>query len=255
VRNKKKYNFQCRHLLLYFKYFTMRIKNLSATVFIALLTVLLISTQAGFAQYKAVSLGVKAAPSLGWIKTDQQGYESQGTVAGFAWGLVAEFYFAENYAFATGFNFDFQNGKLAYPEQRNEDLGTLTRNYRLKYLEIPAMIKMKTNEIKGFRFFGQIGLGAGVRLSSKGKDLYEVPQEPSQTIDFRLIDSQTRLFKASMIVGAGVEYPFDKSTALVAGFNFNNGFTNALKGDNSADSSLEHQGVPNFIELSIAIMF
>jgi len=233
----------------------MRIKNLSATAFIVILSFFLVSTQPLFAQYKAVSLGVKAAPNLGWLKTDQQGYESQGTVAGFSWGLVAEFYFAENYAFATGFNFDFQNGKLSYPEKRDGVTGTLTRNYRLKYLEIPAMIKMKTNEISGFRFFGQIGLGTGVRLSSKGEDLFEAPGEPSETTDFKLIDSQTTLFRASMIVGAGVEYPFDKSTALVAGFNFNNGFTNALKGENSADSSLEHHGVPNFIELSIAVMF
>ncbi|NTW25971.1 MAG: PorT family protein [Lentimicrobium sp.] len=233
----------------------MRLKNLTTTLFIALLLTFLVSSQTMFAQYKAVSLGVKAAPNLGWFKSDQQGYESQGTVAGFSWGLVAEFYFAENYAFATGFNFDFQNGKLSYPEERDGIAGTLTRNYRLKYLEIPAMIKMKTNEIKGFRFFGQIGLGTGVRLSSKGEDVFEAPGEPTETTDFRLIDSQTTLFRASMIVGAGLEYPFDNSSALVVGFNFNNGFTNALKGNNTVDSSLEHNGIPNFIELSIAVMF
>ncbi|MBK6964766.1 MAG: hypothetical protein IPH20_12705 [Bacteroidales bacterium] len=49
------------------------------------------------------------------MKTDQEGYESEGSVAGINWGLVAEFYFAENYAFGTGFTFNFQNGKLSYP--------------------------------------------------------------------------------------------------------------------------------------------
>ncbi len=229
----------------------MKSTNLSKYLIIAML---LIFSQSVIAQYKSISLGIKAAPNLGWIKSDQEGYKSQGTIAGFAWGMAAEFYFAENYAFATGFSFDFQNGKLSYPEQRNV-AGELTRNYRLKYLEIPAMIKMKTNEISGFKFYGQIGLGAGVRLNSKAKDVFKAAGQTIATTDFKSIDSQTRLFKASMIVGAGVEYPFDESTSLVAGINFNNGITNALKGNNSVNSSLSHKGVPNFIELSIAVMF
>lgn len=207
------------------------------------------------AQYKSISLGFRAAPGIGWFKSDQENYNTEGVVPCFAWGLVTEFYFAENYAFATGFSFDFLNGKLSYPMMGVQNAGLLTRKYRLKVLEIPAMIKMKTNEINGLRYFGQIGLGGGVRLNSKAEDVFTESGKPEQTTDFRLIDSQTRLFRASLIVGAGVEYPFDNSTSLVAGINFNNGFTNVLKGDNSVNSSLEHHGVPNSVELSIAIMF
>lgn len=217
---------------------------------------LIVFSQAAFAQYKSVALGVKVAPGFGWLKTDAQGYDNNGIVPGIAWGFVSEFYFAENYALSTGFNFDFQNGKLSYPESRDGlGSGELTRKYRLKYLEIPAVIKMRTNEIKGLRFFGQVGLGLGIRLSSKGKDEFISDNHTTQTTEFSLIDSQTRLFKAAMIVGVGVEYPFDNSTALVAGINFNNGFTNALKGTNTVNSSVDHHGVPNFIELSMAIMF
>lgn len=230
----------------------MKSNTLKKVFFIALM---LVVTQSAFSQYKSVILGAKVAPGFGWLKTDQEGYNNEGIVAGFGWGLVAEFYFAENYAFASGFNFNFQNGKLTYPEERSGVIGELTRNYRLKYIEIPAMIKMKTNEISGFRFFGQIGLGGSIRLNSKGKDVFNAPGQATQTTDFKSIDSRTRLFKASMIVGAGVEYPFDNSLAFVAGINFNNGFTNALKGDNSAFPSREHKGVPNFIELSFAVMF
>jgi len=230
----------------------MKSNNLKIVFFSAMMIVV---TQPAFSQYKSVILGAKIAPDLGWLKTDQDGYNNEGIVAGFGWGLVAEFYFAENYAFVSGFNFNFQNGKLTYPEVRSGAPGELIRNYRLKYIEIPALIKMKTNEISGFRFFGQIGLGGSIRLSSKGKDVFIEPGQISQTTDFRSVDSQTRLFKASMIVGAGVEYPFDNSLAFVAGINFNNGFSNALKGDNSVYPAREHKGVPNFIELSLAVMF
>jgi hypothetical protein len=230
----------------------MKTINLKTIIIIAILVVF---SQAANAQYKSIVLGVKVAPNLGWLKTDQEGYESQGAVAGLGWGLIADFYFAENYAFGTGFSFDWQNGKLSYPEQQGSDVGVLTRNYRLKYLELPAVIKMKTNEMKGFRFYGQIGLGLGIRLSSKGKDVFASPGNPDQTTDFRLIDSQTTLFKGSLIVGAGIEYPLDNSTSLVAGINFNNGFTNALKGNNTVNPDVKHQGIPNMLELSLAVMF
>lgn len=230
----------------------MKTYNLSKVLFIV---VLIVFSHSAIAQYKSISLGVKVAPGIGWLKTDQSGYSSQGVVPGFAWGLVSEFYFAENYAFSTGFNFNFQNGKLSYPEERAGLGGVLTRKYRLKYLEIPAMIKMRTNEIIGLRFFGQIGLGLGVRLNSKGKDVFQPTGNTTQATDYSNIDSQTRLFKAAMIIGTGVEYPFDKSTSLVAGINFNNGFSNALKGESTVNPGVEHKGVPNFLELSIAVMF
>ncbi|MCB9015176.1 MAG: PorT family protein [Lentimicrobiaceae bacterium] len=230
-------------------------KHINSLSVVFIVVLMLFSLQSA-AQYKSVSLGIKVAPSLGWLKTDQDGYRSDGVVPGIAWGLVAEFYFAENYAFGTGFNFNFQNGKLSYPDEQGlSGAGVLSRKYRFKYLEIPAVIKMRTNEIKGFRFFGQVGMGFGVRLNSKAKDVFEVNGSPDQTVDFRLIDSQTNLFKASMIVGAGVEYPFDNSSAIVAGINFNNGFSDVLKGKNAVFPEREHHGVPNFVEISLAVMF
>ncbi|MFH1120462.1 MAG: porin family protein [Bacteroidota bacterium] len=229
----------------------------SKSLFKLLIIVLfLFFTRSVSAQEKKIALGVKIAPHLGWLKTDQKGYKNQGIVAGLSWGLAAEFYFAENYAFLTGFNFDFQNGKMAYPEMKDGYVsGELTRKYRFKYLEFPVMVKMKTNEINGMRFFGQIGMGMGIRLISKAEDVFKSDGNPDQINGLRLIDTQTKLLKGSMIVGAGIEYPIDNSTAIVAGINFNNGFTNALKGKNTIDSSVEHHGVPNFLELSLAVMF
>jgi hypothetical protein len=57
-----------------------------------------------------------------------------------------------------------------------------------------------------------------------------------------------------MVVGAGIEYPIDKSTALVAGINFINGLTDVLKGDNAVDASVSHRAVPNAFELTLGII-
>lgn len=206
------------------------------------------------AQYRGFVLGIKAAPSISWLKTDERTYNSEGIKAGFSWGLATEIYFAKNYAFATGFSFIYQGGKLSYPDVINGDVVSLTRNYRIRYLEFPAVLKLKTNEMGPFRYYGNIGLGLGIRVNSKGSDEYK---DGNNTITepYSDIDKYTRLFRTSLIVGGGIEYPFDNNTALILGLNFNNGFSNGLKGENAVKPNYSHVGKPNFVELNIGVMF
>jgi len=212
--------------------------------------------QSVFAQYKSVALGVKASPSINWMKSDQQGYKSQGISAGIGWGLIAEFYFAENYAFVSGFNLNFQSGRLSYPAiYSGEDVGWVERHYRFKYFEIPVAIKMKTDEISGMRFYGTVGLGFSTRLSSRAEDVRTLVGEPDIETDFRIVNSQTRLFRAAMLIGLGVEVPVTKTASFVTGLQFNNGLNNVLKGNNELDNTSEHQAISNFIELNVGFIF
>lgn len=228
----------------------------TATALMILMVLALLKPDTLFGQYKSVALGVKLAPNIGWIKVDGEGYNSEGIVTGLSWGLVTDFYFAQNYAFSTGFTVSFQNGKISYPDIQSDAIGLLDRRYRLKYIDIPLMVKMKTNEIDKFRFFGQIGIQPGVRIASKAKDSFRATA-PVFTADkdWHNIDSQTHLFRATMIVGAGIEYPIDKSTAIFAGINFINGLSDALKGKNSVFGTVDHKGIPNAFELSLGVIF
>lgn len=227
---------------------------MKTTLLVLLLTATIILPKISNAQYRAFVLGIKAAPSISWLKTTEDNYNNEGAKIGFSWGLASEFYFAKNYAFATGLNFIYQGGKLSYPDIINDEQITLKRDYRIRYLELPAVLKMKTDEMGKFRYYGQIGLGFGIRINSLGKDEY---RDGGRTIteDYDDIDKQTRLFRTSMIIGAGIEYPLNNTTALIAGLNFNNGFTNALKGDNVVNTSASHIGKPNFVELNLGVMF
>lgn len=223
----------------------MKAKNLLVTL-ICLIIILPITTSA---QYRSFVLGVKAAPSISWLKTTQEEYNSEGAKIGFSWGVASEFYFAKNYALATGLNFCYQGGKLSYPELIDNTQVTLNRDYRLQYLELPAVLKLKTGDMGKLKYFGQIGLGFGLRIKSTAKDEYQ-----TTIIDYRDIDGFTQLFRTSLIIGAGIEYPFDDNTSGIVGINFNNGFTNALK-KNNVVTSTKHIGKPNFIELSLGVMF
>ena len=205
------------------------------------------------AQYKSVILGVKVAPNIGWLKVDQESYSSEGAVPGISWGLITDFYFAENYALSSGFNVSFHNGKISYPDIQSDIPGVLNRSYRLKYIDIPVLIKMKTNDMGNFRFFGLIGVQPGVRIGSRAKDSFSGPTI-TNTKDWHNIDSQTNLFRMSMVIGAGLEYPIDNSTAIVAGINFINGFTDVLKNTNAITGE-GHKALPNAFELSLAVVF
>ncbi|PKP48242.1 MAG: hypothetical protein CVT94_09105 [Bacteroidetes bacterium HGW-Bacteroidetes-11] len=228
----------------------------TANALVILIVLVLLKPDMLFGQYKSVAMGVKLAPNIGWLKVDGDGYYREGIVPGLSWGLITDFYFAQNYAFSTGFTVSFHNGRISYPDIQSDAVGLLDRRYRLKYIDIPLMVKMKTNQIDKFRFFGQIGVQPGVRIASKAKDTF-IASSPVFTVnrDWHNIDSQTHLFRATMIVGAGIEYPIDKSSAIVAGINFVNGLSDALKGKNAVDGTINHKGIPNAFELSLGVIF
>ena len=58
----------------------------------------------------------------------------------------------------------------------------------------------------------------------------------------------------SMVIGAGLEFPIEGSTVIVAGINFINGFSDVLKGKNVITFQ-EHKAVPNAFELSLGVTF
>ncbi|MDD3743671.1 MAG: porin family protein [Lentimicrobiaceae bacterium] len=211
--------------------------------------------QPASAQYKSVELGIKLSPNMGWLKSNQKDYNSTGVRPGIAWGMVSDFYFARNYAFSSGFNFNFHGGDLSYPDMLNYDAGTVERRYRLKYIEIPATIKMKTNEMNGYRIYGMVGVGLSVRLNASARDIMTIPGKIVDKTGFIKVSDETHLMKMSMIVGAGVDVPLDNSSFISVGVHFNNGFTDVLKGKNKVNPALGHEGIPNFIELAVALMF
>ena len=65
------------------------------------------------AQYQAFYFGLKAAPQITWMNPDADNMTGNGSKVGFAWGLVAEKNFTENYSIASGFNMLFNGGKLS----------------------------------------------------------------------------------------------------------------------------------------------
>ena len=241
------------------------IKNKLFSSLIIIFLMLSVSSQA---QQKPFKFGFKLSPAISWLSPDAKNYEGNGSDFTFSWGLIADITLMENYYLATGFNVSYFGGKLKYPHKATLETagipmdytGEMQRDYNLRYIEVPLALKMKTNELaKNLKFFGQIGINTGFNIRAKANDEFSGsnPITGKYSYGDNKIDikDETTLIKASLLVGAGTEYVIDESVSVVIGINFNNGFTNILKGSNTVDSSIDAKAVPYYFELNLGVIF
>jgi hypothetical protein len=205
-----------------------------------------------------VKLGLKISPEISWMKPNTKGYSNDGARMGCTIGFLSDFYFAENYAFSSGVNFQFLNGKLNYTDSLlNSGTGKMvneeiSRKYNFLYVEIPLTIKMKTKKFGKISYFGQIGVGTAFRLKATIKD--ELSPVSSGMNDSENYTSNTALIRESVLFGVGCEYYVDDSSRVLLGISYSNALNNVLTGVNYA-SGLDEKSLLNYFELNIGFLF
>jgi hypothetical protein len=169
-------------------------------------------------------LGFTVSPNLGWVTGE--GSPGDGTSAGIAYGVLADFAFSSNYYFASGFTITSVNSRAV------TDINSI--NYKVRYIEVPLTLKLKSEPTNMGRYYGQFGLGTGFKIGAKG-DISEGPGTPKKNdVD---ISSDVNFFRLSMIAGAGVEWEVNGNLNVITGVTYNNGFTTMNKrGDNLKNS-------------------
>ena len=188
------------------------------------------------AQKSDFRFGLKATPTLAWLKPDTKGVEADGAKLTFSWGFLAEYYFADNYAIASGIDVVSRNGKYRINDTAQYD-------YKLKFIELPITVKMRTNEIGYMRYFGQFGFTPGLNIRSKGDKT-----TPKLTLTDEDIKSEINIFNLGLCVGLGIEYSLGGNTSLVVSANFNNGFTDITK---TSDNKI----ISNYVALNVGVLF
>ena len=234
--------------------------NMKKIISLALIAMLLSIPGEIFSQAKfPMKLGLKVAPNICWMSPGTKGYSSDGIRFGATVGFMGDFYFAENYAFSTGLNFQFINGKLSYTDSLAMEgsnklvYGEVSRKYNLLYLEIPLMIKMTTKVFGQVSYFGQIGFGTGFRMKATVKEHF-VPSTGipvDQQYDFNY---GTTIIRESILIGIGMEYHIDESSRLLIGVSYSNSLNNIFTGVN-AKTNLDEKSQLNFAELNIGFLF
>jgi hypothetical protein len=213
----------------------------------------------GFSNDPGFRFGLKAAPSLSWMRPETRGYESEGVKLGFTYGVISDFSLGEFYAVSTGLQISSFGGKLKFPHRHDTfGDGERTREYSLRYLEIPLLLKMHTQEIGYITYFGQFGFSPGMNLRAYADDrsrYQPIGASPITITDDEVdIKGETPFFRLALVVGLGMEYSLGGRTALLGGLTFNNGFTNVLKGNNPV-TGRKQSAVTNYLELTLGVMF
>jgi len=227
-----------------------------------ILTIFLIAISISLmAQNKPFQFGIKAGPNMGWFSTSADNYQNKGVDFGGSWGFIADFFIMENYSFSTGFDIVYLNGTMSYPDVYEYDTssvkisGTLKRSYRTKYVKIPFVFTMKTNEIKGVKYYGQVGFGLSILFAAKAKDDFTGDNGEHITTPKHNIYDDLLPTRESLILGAGMEIPLHGSTIIRDGLVYDNAFINILRGFNTVNTSAKNNGRNSFIALDIGILF
>ena len=224
---------------------------------IVLMIILILSSVAMKAQDKAkpFNFSFRMGPNLSWLKSNSDAVSNGGSILGFSWGALCEFPIQSNYSFLSGFNIHFAGGKVNFAGTKDGSAVFVDERYSIKYLELPLMLKIKTNEVDGVLFYGQIGLGTAFRLNSRVKRSFQLPVSSSFYIAPEDVNSDnlTSFIRESMLIGLGAQYAFQENLKLFGELNFNNGFTDILKKGpyNTADPKV----ISNFVELNVGLYF
>lgn len=215
---------------------------------LSLFSALTLHAQQNTGPYYGFRLGLTAHPTFGFIKAENG--KADGVSLGFAYGLMGDFNFAENYSFTTGLTVTTINGKSTeinpqpYAANTNQT-GNLAYNlkYKMQYIEVPLAIKLKTSKLGNLRWFGQFGLSNDFRIGAKqnAKLGNQVLADDSNATDW------TRFYRAGLIIGGGAEFDIDGHTSLMTGLTLNNGFTNISTSENVVRN--------HFVSLNIGVFF
>lgn len=217
-----------------------------------------------------IRFGFQLSPSFSWMSTNTNKVNRSGTNLGLKLGMLSEYYFRENYAFVSGIGFAFNYGGTLLHEfggnywtksDLSANLQELPRDAKLKYgiqyVEIPAMLKMRTREFGYLRYFLEPGITFGFKTQARGSIKATGVGDDAEKINIR---REVNGLNLSWGVGGGVEYSLSENTSLVGGLGFQIGFTDATDDNGTvfADNGPrkeDSKGTVSAIVLKIAIMF
>ena len=221
-------------------------------IFLKTLTIIFLFFLANKTFSQDLRLGFVASPQLSWISSDINKVKTDGNQFGFDFGLNADCFFAKNYALSTGITINNTGGKLNYSDyvslKASDSVynfaGGTTIAYKLQYIKLPVSIKLKTNQIGYFTYYGQFGLTPQMLIGAKADvSSYNIS-------DVNIID-EINFFNLAYNVGVGFEYAVGGNTAITFGVIYTNGFIDITKNNNNAND----KAVVNSVTLNLGVLF
>ena len=192
------------------------------------------------AQYNGFAFGVKMGPAFDWAGSKTNTIQNEGVRMGFRMGLMAEYYFAENYAITTGLNINYLRNHYSFDDKRAfagdtvsvYQLGSVDRLYKGTTFEIPIALKMVTEEFGPFSFFAQVGTSVGYSRKDLVKDDFVAKENASMQLvddDYVSARAQYNPFHVGLNAALGVQFVIKGSTRAFADFFYSRDILNGIK--------------------------
>jgi hypothetical protein len=180
------------------------------------------------AQDSSIKLGLKLAPTFGTARVllddPEVTIDNDASALKMTFGLVVDKELSENYVLSTGLMYMPKqvaislNNEGAFPDPLNT-----SEKYKLQYLQIPATLKLFTNEVSpDIRIYFQLGMALEIKLYEEVEA--DLPEQES-------IDA-FQPFNIPLILGSGIEYRAGVNTVLFGGISYQRGLTNTVKDTN-----------------------
>lgn len=200
---------------------------------------------------KRMQLSFTGSPSVNWMSTNNLSVNREKLVLGYDFGLNADIFFTENerYSLTTGLQILNTGGSLTYRTSvpfafSGATLPPSTQiRYHLRYVEIPLAIKLKTDQFRRIRYWGQFGLSSMVNIGATG-------DSNDGTFRKSNIHDEINLFNVAMNVGAGFDFDLGGNNSVTAGLIFQNGLV-----DVTTDNYFTDKTIINSIKIRLGLIF
>lgn len=173
-----------------------------------------------------IEIGLMLSPTISgnrFIAEDKYNFEKESSKLRLGVGVVADYFFAKNYAFSTGLIYRSKGSEISYSYTRVEDGSSVTTSGKddiaLQYIELPLSLKLFTNEVTpGTLVYFQVGGSLNTKVAATVND--------KKVIDGEKAIKRFNIFEADVLLGGGVEIQMGESTKLFSGLTYHRGLSN-----------------------------
>jgi len=198
-----------------------------------------------------LKLSFTGSPSVNWMRTDNQFADKEKIVLGYDFGLSGDIFFTENerYAINTGLQILNTGGAISYRTNAPFEFSGATLppstkiRYRLRYVEVPLTIKLKTDQFHRTRYWGQFGMSSMVNIGANG-------DSSDGTLKKDNIHDEINLFNLAMNVGLGFDFDLGSTNSLSVGLIFHNGLT-----DVTTNKTFTDKTIINSMKIRLGLIF
>lgn len=188
-----------------------------------LVLLFLVSYTTAFSQIK---VGLQVSPTLSFNRvsddTEDIDFASNGVGGRILAGAIVDYMLRENYFVSSGLFFAPKRVGV-----KDNTTDQIEEAYKLHYLQIPATMKLFTNEVAlDTRVYFQAGFAFDIKLKEDN-----ISEQVRYVDDFGFVD-------ASLLLATGAEYRYGYNTVLFGGFSYRRGFGNVVRNGNGAGDAL-----------------